>query len=149
VFHLDQQSGITHQGHWPKTKISGFGSYGNGKSTYSGTGHKCEVNAGASSYFKIIYNPKANKLDKGEGLINLFNPHPTVKPTKLMQELIRLLIPQGGKILDPFFGSGSTGKACLREGSFDFIGIEISPEYYKTSIERCLHEQEKSHKMAA
>jgi site-specific DNA-methyltransferase (adenine-specific) len=148
-YQLDQQSGLTHQGHWPQTKITGFGTYGNGKSEYLGTGRKDIIKSGASSFFKIIYNPKANRRDKVEGLSNEINAHPTVKPTKLMQELVRLLIPQGGKVLDPFFGSGSTGKACLREGNFDFVGIEISPGYFETSVKRCTHEKEKLQKSVA
>jgi DNA modification methylase len=56
------------------------------------------------------------------------NHHPTVKPTALMQYLCRLVTPPGGVILDPFMGSGSTGKAAALEG-FDFIGIEREAEY--------------------
>jgi len=56
------------------------------------------------------------------------NHHPTVKPTELMRYLCRLIAPAGGLILDPFAGSGSTGKAALLEG-FDFLGIELDPEY--------------------
>jgi len=54
--------------------------------------------------------------------------HPTVKPTDLMRYLCRLVTPPGGVVLDPFMGSGSTGKAALLEG-FRFIGCERSPEY--------------------
>ncbi|CAK0756300.1 Methyltransferase [Gammaproteobacteria bacterium] len=56
------------------------------------------------------------------------NNHPTVKPTALMQYLVRLVTPPNGVVLDPFMGSGSTGKACVYEG-FDFIGIDQSAEY--------------------
>lgn len=56
------------------------------------------------------------------------NTHPTVKPTDLMRWLCRLITPPGGVILDPFMGSGSTGKAALREG-FRFIGCEREDEY--------------------
>ena len=56
------------------------------------------------------------------------NAHPTVKPTDLMAYLCRLVTPPGGVVLDPFMGSGSTGKAAMREG-FRFIGCELSPEY--------------------
>lgn len=56
------------------------------------------------------------------------NNHPTVKPTDLMAYLCRLVTPPGGIVLDPFMGSGSTGKAAMREG-FRFIGCELSPEY--------------------
>ena len=55
--------------------------------------------------------------------------HPTVKPTDLMAYLCRLVTPPGGTVLDPFMGSGSTGKAALREG-FKFIGCELEPEYF-------------------
>lgn len=56
------------------------------------------------------------------------NPHPTVKPTDLMRWLVRLVTPPGGVVLDPFTGSGSTGKAAALEG-FDFIGCELTLEY--------------------
>jgi len=57
------------------------------------------------------------------------NHHPTVKPTALMTYLCRLITPPGGIVLDPFMGSGSTGKAAMREG-LRFIGIEREPEYF-------------------
>ncbi|MFG9976468.1 DNA methyltransferase, partial [Pseudomonas aeruginosa] len=56
------------------------------------------------------------------------NNHPTVKPTDLMAYLVRLVTPPGGRVLDPFTGSGSTGKAAVREG-FEFVGIEREPPY--------------------
>jgi len=56
------------------------------------------------------------------------NHHPTVKPTELMRYLCRLVTPPNGTVLDPFTGSGSTGKAAVLEG-FNFIGIELSQEY--------------------
>ena len=63
------------------------------------------------------------------------NHHPTVKPTTLMQYLVRLVTPPNGTVLDPFMGSGSTGKACAYEG-FDFIGIEQSAEYVEIAQAR-------------
>ena len=57
------------------------------------------------------------------------NTHPTVKPTDLMKYLVRMVTPKGGVVLDPFMGSGSTGKAAKLEG-FDFIGIEMDEEYF-------------------
>ncbi len=66
------------------------------------------------------------------------NNHPTVKPTKLMQYLVRLVCPKGGVILDPFAGSGSTGKACKLEG-FNFIGIEKEKEYFDIAEARIKH----------
>ena len=57
------------------------------------------------------------------------NHHPTVKPTDLMRYLCRLITPPGGIVLDPFMGSGSTGKACIKE-NFRFVGIELEAEYF-------------------
>jgi site-specific DNA-methyltransferase (adenine-specific) len=71
------------------------------------------------------------------------NNHPTVKPTALMQYLVRLITPPNGIVLDPFMGSGSTGKACAYEG-FDFIGIDQSAEYVEIArarIEFALQEE--------
>jgi DNA modification methylase len=56
------------------------------------------------------------------------NFHPTVKPTELMRYLCRLVTPPGGLVLDPFMGSGSTGKAAVLEG-FRFIGIDLDPAH--------------------
>ncbi len=64
----------------------------------------------------------------GETMTPFTNIHATVKPTKLMCYLVRLVTPPGGTVLDPFMGSGSTGKACKLEG-FGFIGIEMETEY--------------------
>ncbi len=72
------------------------------------------------------------------------NTHPTVKPTSLMQYLVRLVTPPNGIVLDPFLGSGSTGKAAMYEG-FNFIGIELTPEYLpiaKARIEFALRDKE-------
>jgi site-specific DNA-methyltransferase (adenine-specific) len=63
------------------------------------------------------------------------NHHPTVKPTDLMRYLCRLVTPPGGVVLDPFTGSGSTGKAATLEG-FRFIGIEREAEYVEIAKAR-------------
>lgn len=63
------------------------------------------------------------------------NHHPTVKPTELMRYLVRLVTPSGGVVLDPFMGSGSTGKAAVLEG-FRFIGIDLSAEYLEIARQR-------------
>lgn len=75
----------------------------------------------SGSASRFFYCARASKKDREEG-----NNHPTVKPTDLMAWLCRLVTPPGGVVLDPFMGSGSTGKAALREG-FRFIGIEREP----------------------
>jgi site-specific DNA-methyltransferase (adenine-specific) len=63
------------------------------------------------------------------------NHHPTVKSTPLMRYLCRLVTPPGGLVLDPFCGSGSTGKAAVLEG-FRFLGIEEDPEYCRIARRR-------------
>jgi site-specific DNA-methyltransferase (adenine-specific) len=79
---------------------------------------------------RFFYQTKCSKKDRGEG-----NGHPTVKPTGLMRYLCRLVTPPGGIVLDPFMGSGSTGKAAVLEG-FGFIGIEREPEYLEIARRR-------------
>jgi DNA modification methylase len=83
---------------------------------------------------KFFYHPKINKKDRGD-----MNNHPTVKPTELMLYLIKLVTPKGGTVLEPFMGSGSTGKAAIR-GRFDFIGIEKEEEYLKIAQSRIENE---------
>ena len=105
----------------------------------------------SGSAARFFYCAKAGKRDRNEGCENLEdkewktdgaaiperenrpflpskNNHPTVKPTDLMQYLCRLITPPNGTILDPFLGSGSTGKAAMYEG-FKFVGIELTDEY--------------------
>jgi site-specific DNA-methyltransferase (adenine-specific) len=79
---------------------------------------------------RFFYCPKASKKDRDEG-----NNHPTVKPTALMQYLCRLITPTGGVVLDPYMGSGSTGKAAVKEG-FSFVGCELDEDYYKIATAR-------------
>ena len=150
VAELDKQSGTLSPGHWAKTKVTGFGDFGNGSSDYQGVGEKAQDKGGASRFF---YVAKASKKDRNEGLDGLpekpgpdgmrrnleagesggrgldrSNFHPTVKPTQLMEYLIKLVTPEGGTVLDPFTGSGSTGKAALLNG-FKFIGCELTEDY--------------------
>lgn len=63
------------------------------------------------------------------------NVHPTVKPVELMRHLVRLVTPQGGTVLDPFLGSGTTALAAEQEG-FAWIGIEREAEYVKIAEAR-------------
>lgn len=129
-------------------------SYG-GKAGTINTRNEFNDSGSASRYF---YCAKASKKDRDEGLEefetakvndgrkkdadNAFqrgatlrhNIHPTVKPTELMQYLVRLVSPKGATILDPFMGSGSTGKAVAyenreRQANYNFIGIELNKEY--------------------
>ena len=119
-------------GHWPDSKTTGGGKSWGGKSEYKGTGPKDKGDGSAARFF---YVPKVSKKDRNEGLDHLpdkefvntiaqperakrpfypqKNTHPTVKPTDLMHYLIRMVTPAGGTVLDPFMGSGSTGKAAI------------------------------------
>lgn len=87
-----------------------------GAVTTDGAGSPPRGDAGSAARF--FYAAKASRKDRGEG-----NTHPTVKPTDLMRYLCRLVTPPGGVVLDPFVGSGSTGKAAVLEG-FQFIGVD-------------------------
>jgi DNA modification methylase len=73
------------------------------------------------------------------------NHHPTVKPTDLMRYLCRLVTPPNGVILDPFLGSGSTGKAAILEG-FRFLGFEMEPQYIEIATARIEHAIEQKDK---
>jgi DNA modification methylase len=148
---VDEQSGVSKSS--PSAKKEETHSediYGKGLGNWSGSAHN--DTGGASRFF---YVAKASKRDRNEGLDALEeqrhsdrekddgvggdNPrnrtnaakqnfHPTVKPTDLMRQLVRLVTPPGGVVLDPFTGSGSTGKAAILEG-FEFIGCELTEEY--------------------
>jgi site-specific DNA-methyltransferase (adenine-specific) len=82
---------------------------------------------------RFFYCAKASRSDRNDGLGEGKSDHPTVKPTELMRYLCRLVTPPGGTILDPFMGSGSTGRGAVMEG-FNFIGIEQDAHY--TAIAR-------------
>ncbi len=124
----------------------------------------------SGSASRFFYCAKASKKDRNEGCNNLdekqyshdggskpienvfqrnnsvvSNNHPTVKPTELMQYLVKLVTPKNGIVLDPFMGSGSTGKACVIEG-FDFIGIELDEEYLKIAEKRIAYAEKETKK---
>lgn len=115
----------------PNVKISGYGdkNVGTGKSEYFG-GERTKVDSGSGSAARFFYCAKTSKKDRGED-----NNHPTVKPTDLMRYLCRLVTPPGGTVLDPFMGSGSTGKAAVLEG-FNFVGIDLDPAYVEIAKKR-------------
>lgn len=119
----------------PRVKITGYGGgvVGSGASEYLG-GERTPFNSGSGSAARFFYCPKASRKDRGAT-----NGHPTVKPTDLMAYLCRLVTPPGGLVFDPFMGSGSTGKAAIREG-FRFIGCDLSPEYVAIAEARISHE---------
>jgi len=115
---------------------------------------------------RFFYCAKASKRDRNEGLDGFeairvhdgrqagnkggsnprnrtndvkVNHHPTVKPTDLMRYLVKLITPPNGIVLDPFTGSGSTGKGAVMEG-FNFIGIELDPDYVAIATARIQHQ---------
>jgi DNA modification methylase len=105
--------------------------------TWGGTiqrsrGARGHTDSGTAARF--FYCAKASRKDRNEG-----NTHPTVKPTDLMRYLCRLVTPPGGTVLDPFMGSGSTGKAAVLEG-FGFLGIEKEAEYHAIARRRVMAE---------
>lgn len=129
---LDAGAGeyVQPSGRWPANLI------------HDGSDEPTELLGAAARFF---YCAKASKKDRDEGLDGFekrANIHPTVKPTDLMAYLCRLVTPPGGVVLDPFMGSGSTGKAVMREG-FRFIGIEREPEYMEIAEKRIEHEAKK------
>lgn len=79
---------------------------------------------------RFFYCAKPSKADRGDD-----NSHPTVKPTELMRYLCKLITPKTGTVLDPFNGSGSTGKASILEG-FKYVGIDLDSKYIDISKKR-------------
>lgn len=162
---------ITTSGSNNTIKESGKDKRGNTSAAYgaesrpSGTEMISYGDTGSAARF--FYCAKANRKDRNEGLESNEKPllkanstmrdcekadwskrngnfHTTVKPTQLMRYLCRLITPKGGVVLDPFMGSGSTGKAALLE-KFRFIGIEREFKYYNLATARCLYIAKKIH----
>ena len=160
---MDEQSGVLKSGKLVG-EYNGFGNNGiYGKSGTSNRSYEGDK-GGASRFFYCAkssksernkglegFEQKENKhstygIHSDEGLIHngrnpenrsrtMSNFHPTVKPVKLMQYLVRMITPPNGKVLDPFCGSGTTGIACKIEG-FEFVGMEQDPEYIKIAEAR-------------
>ncbi len=145
---LDAQSGVQKPkpGRTGERGGKGFGMFDDKKSAAAEGIWPDDPGGGASRFF---YVAKASKRERNAGLEGLEvhrygagigqgkdpsaptidkNHHPTVKPIKLMEYLIKLITPPQGTVLDPFMGSGSTGVAARRLG-FKFIGIELNQEY--------------------
>ena len=113
----------------------------NSRFFYCAKASKSERNAGLEGF-----EEKKQDLSRKEGNVGGDNPrnrgvnkranhHPTVKPIKLMQYLVRLITPKDGTVLDPYMGSGTTGIACKKE-NFNFVGIELDKEYFKIAEAR-------------
>lgn len=139
----------------PQVKITGYGdkNTGTGKSEYRG-GDRTPFDAGSGNAARFFYCAKASKLDRHSGLTNpgnqfkhgttlrkventllTGNNHPTVKPLSLCDWLVKMVTPPNGIVLDPFNGSGSTGKAAILN-DFRYIGIDLSQEYLDISEAR-------------
>jgi DNA modification methylase len=94
--------------------------------------------ATASSEFRPNHAEKADNGEDGNPYgrwTPTQNNHPTVKPTDLMRYLVTMVTPEGGTTLDPFMGSGSTGRGA-KLGGFNFIGIELDPDYLEIAKAR-------------
>jgi site-specific DNA-methyltransferase (adenine-specific) len=169
---LDQQTNHLHAAGNKKDTADGFDKGYESSSyelSYKGRANRTHNDSGGASRF--FYVAKASKRDRNEGLEELpqvrggtermnnsdgrkaelgetdrlpksQNFHPTVKPTSLMEYLIKLVTPPQGTVLDPFTGSGSTGKAAILQG-FDFIGIEMTEEYLPIIEGRLKHAEAK------
>ena len=131
--------------------------YGDGGSAarffYCGKANKNDRDEGLDDfedkYVKkhIIQNEGRKDAGKMETSFPRKNNHPTVKPTELMKYLIKLITPKHGVVLDPFMGSGSTGKAAMLLGN-KFIGIDMTKEYIpiaENRISHALSEYKKEH----
>ncbi len=117
---------------------SGPGSGKVGQRTYGDyAGDRLGQNAGGlgdtGTAARFFYCAKSSRSERGEG-----NTHPTVKPLELMEWLVKLVSREGELVLDPFMGSGTTGKACGRLGR-RFVGIEKDTEcgYFQTAERKC------------
>lgn len=132
-------------GLFPQTK-SGGGEKGAKRHTNVVYGH-CgtkpsdvrEPDKGSAARF--FYCAKTSPSERKVGVET--NDHPTVKPTALMSYLCRLVTPPGGVILDPFMGSGSTGRAAMLEG-FQFVGVDLNPDFVELSRARIQHALDQS-----
>jgi site-specific DNA-methyltransferase (adenine-specific) len=99
-----------------------------------------QTDSSMGSAARFFYCSKAGKKDRD--LDEHGNIHPTVKPVDLMGYLCRLVTQPGGTVLDPFMGSGTTGKAAMLDG-FKFIGCEMDEQYYKIAEARIRHALER------
>ena len=138
------QNGLYENGHDPDHIGTWYGDSGSAaRFFYCAKASKRDRNEGLEGFAPIRKVFMATKNGTGEPSKGLerfttkpsANFHPTVKPTDLMRYLCRLVTPPNGIVLDPFMGSGSTGKAAMLE-SFDFIGIEQDSNYIKIAEAR-------------
>lgn len=167
VKELDEQSGNRPGGTFPAKRGQAVNtSFASGQETPGGQ-RQMGDSGGASRFFYVAKANKKDRNEGLDGLMEKgkvyngtsedsagkapgsvedkfstkpqTNFHPTVKPTSLMEYLVALVCPVGGVVLDPFTGSGSTGKAAIRKG-MKFVGIEMTDEYLPIIKGRLEHE---------
>jgi site-specific DNA-methyltransferase (adenine-specific) len=168
---LDEQSGTTKAKPEKVGPQGGNGNFGSGGYDTTRIGRWPEdLGGGASRFFyvakaskrdrnegleELLETTAADMVDREPDSAGMNSPragagrtsgaknfHPTVKPTSLMEYLVKLVTPPNGTVLDPFTGSGSTGKAAILQG-FDFIGIEMTEEYLPIIEGRLKHAEAK------
>jgi site-specific DNA-methyltransferase (adenine-specific) len=144
----DRRACETSKGRWPANIIhdgsneAALSLKSGARFFYTAKAAKDDRNDGCDAFDQRPAGGMQGRNDGSLGTITLSkNHHPTVKPTMLMAYLCRLITQPGGTILDPFMGSGSTGKAATING-FRFIGIERDPEYHKISEARISNQHE-------
>jgi len=167
---LDAQAGPLKSGEWKGQETGSV----TGHALHAKTARPYFRAPDSGSASRFFYTAKASRSDREEGLAGMptgpartsmntkngegdrfdgqstpvrANIHPTVKPTDLMRWLVRLITPPGGIVLDPFTGSGSTGKAAALEG-MRFIGVEREAEYAAIARARIAHAYEHGTKLA-
>lgn len=86
---------------------------------------------------RFFYCGRASTREREDGVVG-GNMHPTVKPLMLMRYLVRLIVPGGGTVFDPFAGSGTTGVACAAEGR-SFLGVEREERFVAVAVQRLQH----------
>ena len=121
---LDRQSGVTVS---RKGKPRASTKPGDGWGM-THTGAEYDDMGGASRFYPVFRHcSKASPSErpKVDGIL-----HPTVKPVELMRWLVRLITPEGGLVLEPFAGSGTTLEACLLE-HMQCMASELDPDYIK------------------
>ena len=128
---------VNDQGRFPSNVIGEIADYQ--KYFYCPKVSRKERHIGFEDLPKRLCGPGGNDFvqaqDHQRSNTNIGNNHPTVKPIELMKYLIKLITPPGGKVLDPFNGSGSTGCAAVELGH-EYIGCELDPNYVEIAKKR-------------
>jgi hypothetical protein len=99
---------------------------------------RAERDAGCEALPSVAFDLLPNAPGRDRLRTRTRNPHPTLKPLELMRWLVRLICPEGGLVLDPFMGSGTTGAAAAIEGRH-FCGIELDESYLEIAAARIAH----------